>query len=285
MQIWRQHFVSRLVGRLARCRIRWFKTLFIRWFIRHYKVDMSEAQRQNIQSYAHFTDFFIRKLLPEARPQSEHPQAIISPVDGFISELGLINDGQLLQAKGQTYALNTLLAGDNKRAALFSKGAFFNAYLSPKDYHRVHMPVSGHLESMIYVPGSLFSVNPKAVAQVPSLFARNERVICYFNTPYGLMAVIMVGAMIVAQIVTQWHGRVTPSKKREVIKWQYAADEINLSRGDEIGYFAMGSTVILLFQSNAVAWLDDQKPQQAIRLGQIIAQARYEQKSISDLIT
>ena len=195
---------------------------------------------------------------------------IACPVDGFVSEIGQITDGQLLQAKGQMYSLETLLAGNSEWAGLFVGGEFATLYLSPKDYHRVHMPLAGRLTHMAYVPGKLFSVNNASVAGIPNLFARNERVVCLFDTEHGSMAVILVGAMLVASMVTVWHGVVAPSKCRMVTNWDYADKNIELKKGDELGRFQYGSTAIVLLPKGVASWNSELTPDTAVKMGSLL---------------
>ena len=275
MQIWMQklvpqHLVSRFVGKLARCRVKWLKNFLIRLFIQFYKVNMSEAVQEDYRCYTTFNEFFTRLLKPTLRSQPSDTAAIACPVDGFISELGQIQDQQLFQAKGHFYDLSNLLGGDHHKAMSFRNGVFFTAYLSPKDYHRVHMPASGTLKKMVHVPGALFSVNPYSVKHVPNLFARNERVICFFESEHGPMAVIMVGAINVASIGIKWHGLVTPPTSALIQQWHYEDNPIHLNRGDEMGYFELGSTAIVLFGKGAVQWASCLSANQAIQLGQPI---------------
>lgn len=275
MQIWAQklipqHLISRVFGKLARCRVKWLKNFLIHLFIKHYNVNMSEAMQEDYRAYASFNEFFTRPLKPDIRVWPHTPKVIACPVDGFISEWGQIQNEQIFQAKGHTYNLRDLLGGDHELATQFHGGNFFTAYLSPKDYHRVHMPASGTLKKMIHVPGNLFSVNPYTVNNVPNLFARNERVICFFDSDHGPMAVIMVGAIIVASIAITWHGIVTPPTQHNLQEWNYADGAIQLNRGDEMGHFEVGSTAIILFGKNSVQWDSHLKPSQTIRLGQVI---------------
>lgn len=238
-----QHLVSRMVGWLGKTEIPSIKNAFIRWFIEKYQVNMQEALLPTAESYRSFNAFFTRALKPSARPV-DHKATLVSPADGIITQHGLIQDATLLQAKGQTYALNHLLAGDAEKTALFSAGSYSTLYLSPKDYHRVHMPMAGTLTKMVYVPGKLFSVNTLSAACIPEIFARNERAICYFDTEQGGMAVILIGAMIVASIHTVWAGQVCPLGGLKTIAYQ--PEKIFLRQGDELGHFCLGSSVIVL---------------------------------------
>ncbi len=274
VQIWAQqlipqHLLSRLFGLLARCRIRWIKNFLIQRFIQHYKVDMSEAIHEDFHSYAHFNAFFTRSLRAGLRSWSDDPKVILSPVDGAISAFGALQEQHLFQAKGKSYSLLDLLGGDQQQAAQFCGGTFLTAYLSPKDYHRVHMPASGVLKKMVYVPGRLFSVNPYTVQRVPRLFARNERVIAYFETDHGPMAVIMVGALLVASIVVQWHGMVRPTRIA-LEQWCYDHRPIVLNRGDEMGHFMIGSTVIVLFGKGVMQWDSTLQALQRVRMGKTV---------------
>jgi phosphatidylserine decarboxylase len=266
-----QHWLSRCVGKLAKCQVKWLKNCFIRWFIKQYQVDMSEAQQSDYRQFSSFNAFFTRALMPDARPMPDSPHAVACPVDGFVSELGYIENDQIFQAKGRQYTLSALLANESDMVNDFKNGAFLTAYLSPKDYHRVHMPVSGTLKRMIHVPGQLFSVNPYTVTHVDQLFARNERVICLFETERGPMAVILVGAIIVAGVVMPWHGIVTPPSRPVLQQWDYAKNNVVLERGAEMGLFQLGSTVIVLFAEQAVQWDLALKTSDILRLGQIIA--------------
>ena len=223
-----QHLLSRLIGILANSHLAWLKNLMIASFIKYYNVDLSSAEETNISKYATFNDFFTRKLKDSNRPISQNENTIVSPADGIISQIGDINNDLLLQAKGHKYNLNSLLTEENL-ASRFVDGKFATIYLSPKDYHRVHMPITGTLQEMIYVPGKLFSVNAETAEQVPNLFARNERVISIFETQIGKMAVIMVGAMIVASIHTAWASKVAPNKSKTIQKWDYRHKEITFN--------------------------------------------------------
>lgn len=267
-----QHWLSRFLGGLAHCRVPWFKNLLIRSFIAHFNVDMEEAAETSIDHYVHFNDFFTRALRSGARPMAEGAATLISPVDGAISEMGRLAEGRILQAKNKFFSVESLLGGDEQRARGFHNGHFMTAYLSPKDYHRIHMPCDARLLRMVYVPGKLFSVNPASVSGIDGLFARNERVICYFETARGPMALVAVGAMVVASIVTTWHGEVAPSSMAGVQSWDYDDQEIQLHRGDEMGYFKLGSTVILLFPEGAMEWDNGLAADDSIKLGQALGQ-------------
>lgn len=263
--------LSRLAGRLAdNDQVPALKNRVVRWFIERYGVDMSEAVDADPASYATFNDFFTRALKPGMRPVDEAPDALTSPVDGAISQLGAIKDGRIFQAKGQSFNLTELLGGDEQRAKPFAGGEFATIYLAPKDYHRIHMPLAGTLKEMAYVPGRLFSVNPVTAANVPNLFARNERVVTLFDTEWGPMAMVHVGAMIVGSVETTWAGVVAPGTDG-VSSVDYSADKpIRFDKGDEMGRFRLGSTVILLFPKDVMQWSDELGPESVLRMGQRI---------------
>ncbi|MCH9644197.1 MAG: archaetidylserine decarboxylase [Gammaproteobacteria bacterium] len=265
-----QHLLSRMMGGLATCRCKMFKNRAIQLFINHYGVDMSLAMRQHPDEYENFNDFFTRKLKPEARPIDTQADTLISPVDGCVSEFGTIHHNRLIQAKGKDYALEQLLADEHDLIEAYQGGSFLTAYLAPKDYHRIHMPMAATLEKMIYVPGKLFSVNEQAVNDIEGLFARNERVICQFHSEQGPIAVILVGAMIVGSIATAWHGVVSPPHGKCVQQWDYPDQSISLKKGDEVGYFQMGSTVILLLPKDHITWDPALQPGQTLKMGEVI---------------
>lgn len=265
-----QHTLSRLLGYVANCRCAWFKNLFIKWFIRHYKVDMSIAEKENPADYLTFNEFFIRRLKPAARPITRSSNSIICPADSVISQFGGIDSSTLIQAKNVDYSLSSLLTTE-QYAQTFQNGEFATLYLSPKDYHRVHMPFTGKLLKMIYVPGKLFAVNPTTAERIPNLFAKNERVICIFETEIGKIAVIMIGAMIVASINVVWANKIVPNKEKSVQSWDYESTLVKLNRGDELGHFELGSTVIVLFEQNKIQWHKDIVTEQAIKFGEEIA--------------
>lgn len=251
-----QHALSRLTHRLARSRNRVLKNWLIHAFIRRFKVDLSEAVRTAPTAYISFNDFFTRALRPDARPVAPEPEAIACPVDGRISQIGYIERNFILQAKGRGFTTEELL-GDAATAARFADGAFATLYLSPRDYHRVHMPLDGSLRHMRHIPGRLFSVNPPAVRRVPRLFARNERISSIFDTPAGAMAVVLVGALNVGSIETVWAGELTPPRGRQIRDWAYQPREVHLQKGAEAGRFNLGSTVVLLFERECVRWDTD----------------------------
>ena len=251
------------------------RKLFIRAFIKRYKVDLSQAKIQEVDKFENFNAFFTRELQSNARPLANVQGAIVCPADGAVSQLGNITDGNLLQAKGRHYSCKSLLAGDAQMAELFRAGKFVTVYLSPRDYHRVHMPMNGILKKTVYVPGKLFSVNQATADSVPNLFARNERLICLFGTEVGPMAVILVGAMIVAGIDTAWAGEVCPTTvKREIIETDYTnqAPAVELPLGSELGRFRLGSTAIVLFPHGAMEFESSLKATSGVAMGQLLGQ-------------
>ncbi len=260
------HLLSRLIGYIAECRWPWLKNALIKQFISAYKVNMAEAADPKPESYACFNDFFTRALKSDARELSEHETEIACPADGAISQIGDIEKGRIFQAKGYDFSTRELLGGSEELAEQFEDGKFATIYLSPKDYHRVHMPLAGELKQMVYVPGRLFSVSPLTVNQIPRLFARNERMVALFETKHGPMAMVMVGAMIVASIETVWGGLVTPPK-RQLQQFDYGKP-VRLDRGEEMGQFKLGSTVIMLFGKDMISWDNDLLADQSVRLGQ-----------------
>ncbi|MCC5857083.1 MAG: phosphatidylserine decarboxylase [Ectothiorhodospiraceae bacterium] len=240
------HVVSRLIHRLVRVRAGWFRRPFVSWFVRAFGVDMSQAVETDPLAYPDFNSFFTRALRADARPMPEDAAAICCPADGTVSALGELRGDSIIQAKGHDYSLTTLLGGDPDRARPFLGGGFITVYLSPRDYHRVHMPLGGTLREMVHVPGRLFSVGRHTVKTVPGLFARNERVACLFDTDHGPMALVLVGAINVASIETVWAGEVTPPRGRSIRCWSYENGSIRLDRGEEMGRFNMGSTAIVI---------------------------------------
>lgn len=266
-----KHGISRLVGKFAAAEAGWFTTKAISYFIKAYDINMAEAKLKNASDFKTFNDFFTRELEDGARQINSDPTTICYPVDGAISQQGAIKDGQLIQAKGFDYSLVTLLGGDEATAAPFQGGEFSCIYLAPKDYHRIHMPITGTLREMIYVPGDLFSVNPLTANNVPNLFARNERVVAIFDTEQGAMAMVLVGATIVASIETVWAGTVTPPAGKDVFRWKYPAtgvDAITLEKGAEMGRFKLGSTVVSTFAPNMVKFNEQAGPATVTRLGE-----------------
>lgn len=263
-----QHLLSRIVGRIAECRISWVKNTFIQQFARHYKVDMGEAKQSDTRQYPDFNSFFTRALRDDVRPICDD-NSIASPADGAISQLGAIRSGRIFQAKGHSYSTTELLGGDPELAALFEDGSFATIYLAPRDYHRVHMPCDGKLQKTVYVPGDLFSVNQATAASVPRLFARNERLIALFETPHGPVAAVLVGAMIVAGIETVWSGQETPPLRAVTTRnFVEPPTVVSLQRGQEMGRFKLGSTVILLLPKNTLQWLPELGSGSGLRMGQ-----------------
>ena len=265
------HLLSRLVYFATRWRAHWWKNLLISRFIRHFNVDMSEAAQPSPLQYPDFNGFFTRALKPGARPQPAEPLAITSPVDGRISQIGCISDGSLLQAKGRDYSLVDLLGGDARRSAEFQQGEFATLYLSPRDYHRIHMPCDARLVETVYIPGRLFSVAPHTTRAIPRLFTRNERLAALFETSSGPMAMVLVGAIFVACMETVWGGVIPPAADIRVRK--YPGEDTPpppFRRGDEMGRFNMGSTVILLYGPGQTVWRTDLTAGQPVSVGQIL---------------
>lgn len=265
-----QHPVSRLIHWFVRLRIQWLKNLVGRWFIHHFKVNMAEALKEDITAYPDFNSFFTRALKPEVRPLASEANAILCPVDGAVSQAGHIEGDAIFQAKGHRFSLQTLLGGNIAWQNKFQNGQFATLYLSPRDYHRIHMPLTGTLKEVIHVPGRLFSVNPVTTRKVPGLFARNERVVCLFETKHGPMGVILVGAINVASIETVWQGVITPPAGKRIQNWDYSDKNVVLEAGEEMGRFNMGSTVILLFPPNQVVWDNSLMADVQVRMGELI---------------
>jgi phosphatidylserine decarboxylase len=266
------HALSNLMSRLTHCTHPVWKNAFIKTIVRLYGVNMEEARYPSLDDYASFNDFFTRELKEGVRPIVSDNRSVACPADGAVSQAGRIEDGTIFQAKGHCYTALELLGGDEQRAIAFENGQFATIYLSPKDYHRLHMPVAGKLTKMVHVPGRLFSVNNTTVNAVPNLFARNERVVCIFETEVGPMALILVGAIFVSSVETVWHGVVTPPTRRETRCWDYGNDAPVLAKGAEMGRFNMGSTIIVLFGQDKVDWLSDLVSGQPVKLGSAIGQ-------------
>jgi phosphatidylserine decarboxylase len=266
------HALSRLVRSATRWRVRWWKNLLIQLFIRHFRVDMSDAVHAEADAYPHFNSFFTRALRDGVRPQPGTPADIACPVDGAISELGAISGDRLLQAKGRHYSLIDLLGGNREQADAFRDGLFCTLYLSPRDYHRIHMPVDGSLRETTYIPGRLFSVAPHTTRAISGLFTRNERLVTVFDSEAGPVAVILVGAIFVACTETVWGGVAQPTGRGiEARRFGPGSDTaVSLRRGEELGRFNMGSTVILLFPPGRAQWLPELQAGQAVRLGQTL---------------
>ena len=258
--------LTSLAGAFARARRGEQTTSVIRWFVAKYGVNMSEAAEPDITSYATFNDFFTRALKPGARPIAAADY--VCPVDGAISQLGPITGDQVYQAKGHSYSTTALVGGDASLAAPYTNGTFATIYLSPKDYHRIHMPCDGRLVRMIHVPGDLFSVNPTTARGVPGLFARNERVVCLFEGAHGPFVMVLVGATIVGSMATVWHGIVNPPRPGTVREWDYTDQHIHLAQGDEMGRFLLGSTVVMLFPPKTVAFTAPWATERPVRMGE-----------------
>ncbi|BBB59240.1 phosphatidylserine decarboxylase proenzyme [Undibacterium sp. KW1] len=257
-------------GKVANAKAGKLTTSLIRWFVGKYNVNMQEAANPDISSYASFNEFFTRPLREGARPLAS--SALLCPVDGAISQFGPIQKDQIFQAKGHSYSATALVGGDSQLASLFEDGSFATLYLSPRDYHRIHMPCDGRLTRMIYVPGALFSVNPTTARGVPGLFARNERVVCVFESAFGPFVLTLVGATIVGSMATTWHGIVNPPRSAEVREWRYDDQQIKLKKGEEMGRFLLGSTVVMLFPKGTVEFNPAWSPARAISMGEAMAE-------------
>jgi phosphatidylserine decarboxylase len=258
-------------GRIARARGGALTTRLIAWFVQRYRVNMAEAANPDIVSYVTFNDFFTRALKAGARPLAQAD--LICPVDGAISQFGRIEGQQIFQAKGHAYSSTALVGGDATLAAQFDNGHFATLYLSPRDYHRIHMPCAGRLTRMIYVPGELFSVNPATARGVPGLFARNERVVCVFEGARGPFVLVLVGATIVGSMATPWHGAVNAPRPGRLSEWRYDDQSVEFRQGDEMGRFLLGSTVVMLFPQGPLEFNPAWQPGGAIRLGELMAQS------------
>jgi phosphatidylserine decarboxylase len=261
--------ITGLAGKLASAKAGKLSTAVIRWFVKRYQVNMAEAAEPNIEAYESFNEFFTRPLKKGARRITKAD--FICPVDGAISQFGDIKADQIFQAKGHQYSTLAMLAGDKALAASFQNGSFATLYLSPKDYHRIHMPCDGTLKSMTYVPGDLFSVNPTTAQGVPGLFARNERVICEFDSAHGTFVLILVGATIVGSMATVWHGVVNPPRVGRITTWTYENQSITFKQGEEMGRFLLGSTVVMLFPQDTVKFNSKWTPTKPIQLGEKMA--------------
>ncbi len=263
-----QHTLSRIVGWLGECRWKWFKNWAIKRLIRTKQVNLSEAASENLDDYPTFNSFFARQLKPGLRPIAPLANTLSSPADGCISQMGKINQNSILQAKNFNYTTTSLLGGNEALAQSFENGSFATIYLAPKDYHRVHMPITGKLLQTIYIPGQLFSVNQLTAQHVPNLFARNERLVCLFETTIGTVAVILVGAMLVGHIETVWPMQHPLNK----ISTETYSNDLVLERGAELGLFKMGSTAIMLFPANTVEWLTTLKENSVVKVGEKIGE-------------
>ena len=264
------HALSKLMSKLTHCENKTWKNLFIRQIIKHYCVNMDEALEPDINAFKSFNHFFTRELNPDVRPLATERNAIASPADGVVSQAGNITNGKIFQAKGKSFTATDLLGGDAERAEPFNNGVFTTIYLSPKDYHRLHMPLTGTLREMVHIPGRLFSVNTATTNSVPGLFARNERVAAIFDTDAGPMALILVGAIFVSSIETVWHGVVTPPSITSVRRWLYQENAPVLKIGEEMGRFNMGSTIIVLFAKDKAQWNTDFTADKIVKLGEHI---------------
>lgn len=266
-----KQLLTAAAGKLAHWQAGGLTTAFIGWFVRKYHVNMEEAVNGDMDSYRSFNEFFTRPLKPGVRPMANN--AFVCPVDGCISQFGNIEQGQIFQAKGHHYSAQTLVGGDASLAAKFESGSFACLYLSPKDYHRIHMPCDGKLLDMTYVPGDLFSVNPDTAANVPGLFARNERVVCTFESAqHGKFVLVLVGATIVGSMATVWHDAkdhiINPPRPGKVVHWDYSDRNISLKQGEEMGRFLLGSTVVMLFEKDVLKFNDRWHAGKPIRLGE-----------------
>ena len=267
--------ITALTHRITRVRVPWLRKPLIRWFIDAYRVNMAEAAEPDPEAYEHFNAFFTRALAAGARPIVAGEDRLCCPVDGAVSQAGALAGERVLQAKGHDYSLTALLGGQPADSAPFADGCFATLYLSPRDYHRIHMPVDGRLRTMIHVPGRLFSVSPLTTRCIPGLFARNERVVTLWDTAAGPMALVLVGAINVASMETVWAGTITPPLGGAIRRWQYPAEgegAVHLAKGDELGRFNMGSTVILAFAPGAVGLDASIRAGAPVRLGQTLAQ-------------
>lgn len=269
-----------LAGHVAGSRRGLMTTRLIRWFVGKYGVDMSEAGNPDIASYKTFNEFFTRPLKVSVRPLALAD--FICPVDGAISQYGSIDDRHILQAKGHRFTTTELLGGDTALAAQFRHGSFANLYLSPKDYHRVHMPCDGTLMRMVYVPGALFSVNPVTARGVPNLFARNERVVCVFQSPeHGSFVMVLVGATVVGSMATVWHGVVNSKRTGKMSEWTYPDRDIQLTKGEEMGRFLLGSTIVMLFRQGTIAFNENWAPERPVRLGELMGNRPSDEDTVT----
>ena len=261
--------MTRLAGRLASAKLGSFTTWVIKRFVKRYNVNMAEAANADPAHYKSFNEFFTRPLKEGVRPLAH--STWLCPVDGAISQCGPIERDQIFQAKGHQYSTRALVGGDAALAAQFENGQFATLYLSPRDYHRIHMPVAGKLLRMVHVPGDLFSVNPATARGVPGLFARNERVVCEFETDHGPMVLVLVGATIVGSMATVWHGQVNPPRPGTVREWRYESQEVRLQKGEEMGRFLLGSTVVMLFPQNSIQFPSDWISTRPLQMGEAMS--------------
>jgi len=263
-----KHLLSRLTGKLAAAKCGKFTTFLIKQFIAKYEIDMSEAKHSEPEYFETFNDFFTRELKEGKRSIIEGDDNLATPVDGKVSQQGDIKEGRIFQAKGHDFSLRELLGGRDDIAEPFDEGIFSTVYLAPKDYHRIHMPITGKLEKMIFIPGDLFSVNPLTAENVPNLFARNERAVAIFSTAIGPMAMVLVGATIVASIETVWAGTL---KGKDIQYWDYSEQDITLEKGDEMGRFKLGSTIVALFPKGSIDFSEELQAGSVTRLGELFA--------------
>jgi len=264
-----QHALSVLMHHLTRSEIKWFKNSFIRFITTKYKVNINEAAQTDLTFFTSFNAFFTRQLRSGVRPLAKGEKILTSPVDGVISQIGKIHNNQIVQAKGREYSVLELLGGDENLAKQFEQGQFATIYLSPRDYHRIHMPLAGKLQKMTYIPGKLFSVNPRTARTVPRLFARNERVVTVFETAQGPIVMVLVGAIFVGSMETVWSGMITPPYGKNIQHWTYEGEQaISLQKGEEMGRFNMGSTVVLLLPKGMMAFKSELEAQTAVQMGQ-----------------
>lgn len=267
-----KYILTRIAGLLADQDLGSITTCFIKAFIKKYHIDMQEALKENPQDYHSFNEFFTRVLKPNARPIDNETNVVVMPVDGTMAEFGSTKYDRLIAAKGQDYSLKNLLGGGEDYKD-FSNGDFACIYLSPSNYHRIHMPIDGTLKKMIYIPGKFYSVNPTYVEAIDELFTKNERVVCFFDTSAGPLAMVLVGATIVGSIATTWAGVITPQNKRKLKVWDYSNLEqpVNLKKGEEMGKFLLGSTVITCFGPNKISFIPELKTNHPVKLGTKLA--------------
>lgn len=262
-----KQLLTRLGGGVAKAQGGLATTWLIRWFVGRYGIDMNEANEPDIRSYKSFNEFFSRPLKAGMRPLAAAD--FVCPVDGAISGFGAIEDDHIMQAKAHPFTITELVGGDATLAAQFRHGSFANLYLSPRDYHRLHMPCDGSLQRMIYIPGALFAVNPPTARVIPNLFARNERVVCLFaSKDHGPFLMILIGATIVGSMATIWHGVVNPKRIGKLSDWTYADEAIVLNKGAEMGRFLLGSTIVMLFAPDSIAFNEDWTAERPVRLGE-----------------
>jgi phosphatidylserine decarboxylase len=263
-----QHLLSVTMHKLANSKVIWFKSAFIRFIVSRYKVNVSEAADTDLSTYSSFNAFFTRALREGIRPIAGGDNIMTSPVDGAISQIGRIEKSKIIQAKGRDYSVLELLGGDTALAQQYQQGQFATIYLSPKDYHRIHMPLTGKLKTMRYIPGKLFSVNPRTARAVPKLFARNERVVTVFETAQGPLVIVLVGAIFVGSMETVWQGKITPPYSKEIESWDYTDETITLKKGQEMGRFNMGSTVVMLLPETMAEFRVELCAEKTIKLGE-----------------